>query len=111
MESLLAHLRIPKTYVLTLVNPVSMEFVDSLHEMVIVFLPQDLDKLEIGVSLLGLMIGDPFKVKITSKSKKRKNLSTPGQSNPLGKGKSAEIKTPSPGVLIMHNSVDTISLW
>lgn len=95
MERLLAQLRIPKTDVLTLENHVSLEFIELLYEMVIVLLPQVLDKLELGVSLPNIILGDLLKVKFTPLSKKRKNLTPLGPSNPSGKEKEIPVETHS----------------
>lgn len=74
MEKLLAQFRIPKANVLTLERLVNLFFVDIIHEIVIVLLPQELSKLEVGLNLSNLMIGEHFNAKITPLSKKRKSL-------------------------------------
>lgn len=74
MKNLLAQLRIPKTDVLTLERPVSLDFEGLLHEIVIVLLPQDLSKLEISLGMPKPMIGEYYKAKITSLFKNKKSL-------------------------------------
>lgn len=95
MERLLVQLRIPKTDELTLKNSASLELMEPLHEMVIVLLPQDLNKLELRVSLPNLMLGDPFKVLVIPLSKKRKIL-PPEPIQPSGERKISCCGDPPP---------------
>lgn len=87
MEKLLAQLRIPKTVVFTLKKPVNLEFMDLIHEMVIVLFPQVLTMLELKLNMSSLMIGEHYIAKVTQLLRKRNNMELSAPSNPLGKGK------------------------
>lgn len=87
IKGILAQLRIPKMDALILERLVSLEFLILIHEIVIVFLPQELTKLESRLNLPNLMIGEHFIAKLSSFSVKRKAREMAETSNPLGKGK------------------------
>lgn len=58
IEALLAQLKISRTNVLTLERPVNLAFEGPTQEIVIVLLPLDISRIEIGLGLPKLMIRD-----------------------------------------------------
>lgn len=65
MERILAQLRITKIDALTLNITICLEFIELIHEMVIIFLPRRLTRLELRLNLPNLMIGEYFTAKLS----------------------------------------------
>lgn len=71
IKILLAQLKIPKIDALTLETPINLEFIDLIHEMVIIQLLQELSNLEIKLNLPNLIIGERFIDKISPLLRKK----------------------------------------
>lgn len=71
--------------VLTLKWPVNLVFNGLTQELVVVLLPLDISRVEIGLGLPNSMTEDPYKTKISPLSRKIKRIDLLSSSMPQGK--------------------------